>query len=122
MAFKYEQATGYLLGDSGEQITRGYSGYMRGKNNPSMEAVHDVGPIPKGVWSIGPMLEDGGHMGPHVIPLHPVPSTDTFGRDGFFIHGDSILNPGFASRGCIVLNLHARFLISASGQKTLVVI
>jgi hypothetical protein len=122
MAWKWDQKKGQLLNDSGVWVANGYSGYKDGKNNPQMQDVHDVGPIPKGVWQIEAMVVDGGHMGPHVLPLRPMPGTETFGREGFFIHGDSIHDPGDASRGCVILPLWVRAEIAASGNNTLVVI
>lgn len=122
MAWKWDQKKGQLLDANGSWIANGYSGYMEGKNNPSMQDIHDVGPIPKGAWLIGEILHDGGHMGPNVLPLRAMPGTDTFGREGFFIHGDSIHDPGDASRGCIILPLWARLRIAGSGDRALVVL
>src|ERR1035438_5538324 len=38
-----------------------------------------------------------------VQALTPESGTNTFGREGFLIHGDSVQNPGTASHGCIIL-------------------
>lgn len=43
------------------------------------------------------------------------------GRTLFRIHGDSRLNPGTASVGCIILPRHVREQMSASGDIDLVV-
>ncbi len=43
----YAQKTGSLLQD-GQAVATGYSGFDEGKNNPAMQAIHDVGPIPQG--------------------------------------------------------------------------
>jgi hypothetical protein len=102
MTWTYAQKTGDLLHD-GTQVGSGYSGYQDGKNNPDMQAVVDVGPIPQGTWAIeGPPVNTPEH-GPYVLTLQPAPDTNTFGRDGFLMHGDSIDDPGNASRGCIVM-------------------
>jgi hypothetical protein len=45
-----------------------------------------------------------------------------FGRFGFFIHGDSILNPGWASDGCVILGRMVRQRIAASGDPLLEVV
>src|SRR5689334_15812598 len=95
----YIQRTGELVHDGMVHCT-GYSGHGEGKNNPAMQAVRDVGPIPCGRWSIeGPPIDTAVH-GPFVLHLEPEPGTDTFGRSGFLIHGDSREHPGEASHGC----------------------
>jgi hypothetical protein len=103
----YAQETGALLHD-GQLVTTGYSGFDNGKNNPAMQAVHDVGPIPQGDWTIGgPPINTAEH-GPYVLTLTPAPSTNTFGRSGFLMHGDSVNAPGTASKGCIIMPRTAR--------------
>ena len=116
----YDQSTGALSRD-GAPIGDGYSGFESGKNNPEMQNVHDVGPIPQGRYEIGPPHDTTTH-GPHVLPLTPLDGTDTFGRDGFLIHGDSIAHPGAASHGCIILSRDLRNLISDSGDPELEVV
>lgn len=101
----YQQSTGTLTRD-GAFIARGYSGFEAGKNNPALQAVHGIGPIPRGKWTIGMpehVIAAGPH-GPFVLPLTPCEGTDTHGRDGFLIHGDSYVHPGGASQGCIILS------------------
>ena len=41
----YDQLSG-ALGKDGQRVATGYSGFGQGKNNPDMENVLDVGPIP----------------------------------------------------------------------------
>ena len=56
MPWTYEQQSGRLLLNS-QLIGTGYSGGDDGKNNPAMQAVKDVGPIPQGSWTIvGPLM------------------------------------------------------------------
>ena len=100
----YSQSSGALSRD-GVEIAVGYSGYGEGKNNPAMQAVHDVGPIPRGRWQLCPVqcVHTIGPHGPFVIPLMAGAGTNTHGRDGFLIHGDSSSHPGAASHGCIIL-------------------
>jgi len=92
-----------------------------GKNNPALQNVHDVGPIPQGHWHIGPPYDTRTH-GPHVMALTPEAGTETFGRSGFLIHADSISHPGKASCGCIVLSNALRYQISGSGDRELEVV
>lgn len=102
----------------------GYSGSAAGKNNPEMETVQNVGPCPRGIYTMGAPLTTVLH-GPYAIPLTPDAATETYlhqlGRFGFMIHGDSIEHPGFASDGCIILDRATREKIWNSGDHTLVV-
>jgi len=101
----------------------GYSGFGAGKNNPALEYEPNIGPIPRGLYQIGaPEDPDGGPHGPFVLPLTPDPANQMFGRSGFLIHGDSVLHPGTASRGCIILDDAIREQIAASGDDQLQVI
>ena len=85
-----------------------------------MENVKNVGPIPRGSWSIG-QPRDSGRRGPHVLDLSPQ-AHSAHGRTEFLIHGDSIGNPGFASEGCIIFNRKTRERISNSGDYVLRVV
>jgi Protein of unknown function (DUF2778) len=116
----YNQLTGALIHD-GQLAGFGYSGMGAGKNDPAMQAIHDIGPIPRGQWRIGPPYDSATH-GPHVMALTPDSATETFGRSGFLIHADSVSHPGQASCGCIVLSNALRHQISASGDRFLEVI
>jgi hypothetical protein len=46
MSWTYKQSTGEL-DHNGAAIGAGYSGHGAGLNNPAMQNVHDVGPIPR---------------------------------------------------------------------------
>jgi len=72
-----------------------------------------VGPIPPGQWKIAGLADDHD-TGPFSIILSPMPGTDTLGRSGFRIHGDSIAHPGQASHGCVILPRSIRNEIIAS--------
>lgn len=115
----YDQSSGDLY--RCQKIAKGYSGFNAGKNNPDMENVRAVGPIPKGKWNIGEVY-NSKNVGPFAIVLTPDGTTETFDRSAFRIHGDSIKNPGTASRGCIILPRVIREQIVASGDKTLLVV
>jgi hypothetical protein len=119
----YEQKTGKWTHDTGAaQFTwTGYSGHGEGKNNPAMQAVHDVGPIPCGKYLIGTFF-DHPEKGPVVARLTPLPETNTFGRTALELHGDSIQAPGTASLGCIIQSRPAREHIRDSHDYNLEVI
>lgn len=108
--WRYEQTTGQLFNDSGELTAIGYSGHGEGLNNPDMQNVRDVGPLPQGFWAIGPPRNDP-KLGVFTLSLIPKPGTDTFGRDEFYSHGDEVDHPGqhLASDGCLILPRFARF-------------
>lgn len=121
MSWIYQQSTGNLT-HNGNLCDVGYSGAGEGKNNPDMDMVPYVGPIPDGLYDIGPVRIEPGPHGPYVLPLIPDAGTETYGRRGFLIHGDSIHDPGTASEGCVILNRKIREMIVASNDKKLEVI
>lgn len=113
----YDQKTGQLS----RRVGVGYSGAGEGKNNPAMQDVQNVGPIPRGVYSIGDPVDTTTH-GPFVLALAPDPKNDMHGRSAFLIHGDSISRPGTASRGCIIMPRNVREQVWKSGDNELEVI
>jgi hypothetical protein len=120
-SWTYAQKTGDLQQD-GKQVSTGYSGANEGKNNPAMENVPNVGPIPRGQWTIAGPPTDSKDHGPYVLRLDPVASTETHGRSGFLMHGDSKEHPGSASHGCIVLPRAVREEVWTSGDRELEVV
>lgn len=103
-------------------VGTGYSGAGDGKNSPVLESVHNVGPIPRGTWTIsGPPIDTTEH-GPFVLQLTPATDTNTYGRSGFLIHGDSKTAPGTASKGCIILPRNVRERIWQSNDRQLLVV
>jgi hypothetical protein len=123
-SFVYEQATGRMfLVEAGARdlIGTGYSGSEAngGKNNPHAQCERDIGPIPRGRYSIGAPFAGPS---PFSLRLTPDPANDMCGRDGLLIHGDSIADPGTASHGCIILDRTVRERIAASPIKLLRVV
>lgn len=120
--WEFRQTDGSMTRD-GVFAEFGYSGHGDGLNNPSMQDVPNVGPIPEGSWTIGAALFDPEH-GPVVMALIPKDGTITFGRSGFLIHGDEIGAPGqhLASHGCIILSHATRSLIAQSNDTDLEVV
>lgn len=119
MTWQYRQHDGELSCD-GEFEGTGYSGTDEGRNNPDMQNVIDIGPIPVGVYKIGPAYDEIGALGPCVMALEPLPDTETFGRSLFRIHGDNVQHD--ASHGCIILGPAIRRKIAASPDRSLVVV
>jgi hypothetical protein len=117
----YTQSTGVLLFPDGTTTTTGYSGHGPGKNNPAMQDVVMVGPIPVGWYTIG-RLFDSELCGPLCLQLIPAPKNEMFGRSGFLVHGDSRAHEGGASEGCIVIDRLTRMAMSFDSDKTLEVV
>ncbi|WP_350027887.1 RHS repeat-associated core domain-containing protein [Methylovulum psychrotolerans] len=119
----YDQSTGGVThvdeNGNSSSVGTGYAGNGAGRNNPAMQNVPDVGPIPQGTYDIG-----SGHSsrntGPNTMNLTPRQGTNTFGRDLFRIHGDNSSHN--ASHGCIVLGPNIRNQINNSGDHTLQVV
>jgi hypothetical protein len=117
----YNQKNGKLTDSFGHTIAVGYSGNGEGKNNPEMESLSNVGPIPKGKYTLGKPY-NSTKVGKFAIPLLPYPENEMYGRSAFMIHGDSIKEPGTASHGCIILQRHIREAINNGTDKILIVI
>lgn len=121
MAWTYDVETG-SFGHNGVLIGRGYSGEGEGLNSVAHEQDKDVGPIPRGTWIIGKFFDDPGGKGPVVAHLSAAKGTETFGRDGFMIHGDNRERNETASHGCLILDKPVREQVKASGDNVLVVL
>jgi RHS repeat-associated protein len=124
----YSQSTGNTYRLTGlsnlEHVGKGYSGSPEGLNNPPMQNQRNVGPIPQGLWGIGPQ---GTHTTQSGTDLHdsmrlwPRPGTDTYGRGGFLLHRGNMLTMN-SSTGCIVLPLDVLNKIGRSGDRRLRVV
>jgi hypothetical protein len=102
----YEQGTGKLSHD-GIEAWLGYAGRGDGLNNPAMENVKNIGPLPRGFYTIG-MPYAHEHLGPVCMNLEPDGKNQMFGRGDFRIHADNFANNKSASEGCIVMPLAVR--------------
>ena len=122
----YVQSTGTLaLQGPGytKVIATGYSGYGDHKNNPDSQCFKDLGPIPRGDWTIGPPEDFTGESGAVMhtcMRLSPKAGTDACGRKNFWIHGGNAA--GTSSQGCIVLKPNEREAIVKIGVTDLRVI
>ena len=114
----YFSSTGNLYDSNGLVAGSGYSGHGEGLNNPSMEADHDIGPIPRGLYLISGFFDDP-EKGPIVADLTPEPGTNDFGRSGFMLHGDNRAGNKSASLGCIVMPHDVRAAVRDSGDRGL---
>jgi len=119
----YEQKTGKIFKDS-ELLGTGYAGRGVGLNNPLMQDVRFVGPLPCGFYTMEPPRDDT-RVGKYAIPLVPDESNEMFGRSAFFIHGDNMEHPGahVASDGCMIQDHDVRVRIwTDSADKRLQVV
>lgn len=120
MPWTYSQSTGRLT-RNGVVAGAGYSGEGAGRNNGSMQGSRGSGPIPQGTYTIGAPFHHH-HAGDYTMRLTPHLGTNTLGRDGFMMHGDSSRHPGHASEGCIIQNHAVRRQVWSSGDRTLQVV
>lgn len=121
----WKQRQGELLDPNGVHAASGYSGGNCGKNkeginNPDMQNVHSVGPLPQGTYTFGSPVAQS-HLGPFAIPLNPAPTNEMFGRSSFYVHGDTTPS-GNASEGCIILPRAIRNELAGSPDNQIQVI
>ncbi|MEW5289707.1 tlde1 domain-containing protein [Erwinia papayae] len=121
MPWIYQQSSG-KLSRNGRVVATGYAGKGPGKNNPGMESTPDVGPLPKGKYTIIGHPFTHSHTGAFSIRLQPAYGNIMYGRAGFLIHGESARHPGMASNGCIIMPLNIRQSIWSSGDREVEVI
>jgi hypothetical protein len=118
MAWVYEIVSGRLYDSAGAIVAIGYSGQPDHKNDPQSVSLHDQGPIPPGRYDINAPVDTVTH-GPFVLSLTPDPSNQMFGRGGFLLHGDSVVAPGTASEGCVIMPRTIREQVWQSGDREL---
>ena len=120
----YHSDTAQLYAGNGILFGHCYSGNRAGLNNPAMESVHNVGPIPAGYYRVGTFFDDlepnppDGleHKGPHVCYLITVAAdgctqiAPPYDREGLMVHGDNKKANFSASKGCLIA---ARFIRDA---------
>lgn len=114
----FESSTGKLYTPGGMFFSTGYAGGNCGRNpeginNPSLQNVHNVGPLPEGIYTFGAWIDNHPRLGRDVFALIPDTENNMFGRGDFYVHGDTP-QPRHASEGCIVLLNSVRKLLYAS--------
>lgn len=126
MSWQFQQSTGKYTYEgvdllSTNQAYEGYAGNGDGLNNPAMQNVADEGPLPEGLYTIGPSYHHP-QLGPVTMNLTPDATNQMFGRAAFRIHGRKYPGDLTASHGCIVLDHDPRVAIDASRDRRLQVI
>jgi len=105
----FDLATGTFDLPDGESFFAG-SGLGSGRNNPRMENVKDGGPVPLGLWRVGPVAWHSYHLANgHTdrslsMTLSPLMVSHTFGRGGFLLHHTHQSDKSLESEGCITLS------------------
>ena len=117
----YDLNTGAMTDPNGNVVECGYSGAQPYVNDPYAMWREDQGPLPIGNYTIQPAY-DHENLGPCSMPLDPNPNNIMFGRDAFYIHGDTQDMNQTASTGCIILSRPTRDLINASPVRSLEVV
>jgi RHS repeat-associated protein len=106
----YYQSTGQMIcvnDQTGQQYYNeiGYAGTGRGWNNPDMQGVPFIGPIPRGKWKVEGNPYKSPITGRNTIRLTPLQDNEcqNMERDckSFRIHGNNKRND--ASLGCIIM-------------------
>lgn len=110
-----------LLSRGGSPVATGYSGHAEGINNPDMQHVKSVGPLCRGLYTIGAPYQSP-KVGPFALPLLPDKENAMAGRSDFRIHGDNDKGDQSASEGCIILPRKIREQIWTSSDKRLQVV
>lgn len=122
MNWTFSQSTGLVANPEGIAIGRGYAGKGPGMDNPAMQDVRDVGPLPQGWYTMNAPVDHPESVGAFAIPLLPDPENEMDGRSDFYIHGDNPEGNHSASDGCIVLPYTIRQEIVDSGNNRLEVV
>ncbi len=116
----YYQPLASLGGGPPQFIGQGYSGIGPGLNNPAMQNVENVGPLPQGTYTIGPQQDNGKLTAS--MRLTPDPANQMFKRHSFLIHGPHANDQHDSSNGCPVLKKDIRDQIGNSGDAILRVV
>lgn len=117
----FESSTGRMFKDDSNMVRGiGWSGQGLGKNNPDMQNVPDVGPIPVGRYTIGAPYHHP-KLGPITMDLEPDTNNEMYGRSLFRIHGFGE-DKEHASEGCIIQVPSVRQAIADSGDNQLEVV
>ena len=130
MNLNFSQSTGIITQDNGVVVTtlafagNNYRADMnptgiKGRNNPLIQDVHCIGPLPQGLYRVGTW---GTYhpVGQNAAPLTQI-GGNTYGRSGFFIHGPGANDPMNSSEGCICVPHDDRMKIIALNPTTVTV-
>ena len=124
LCWVYSQSTGrltYVDADgNATYIGSGYAGIGAGLNNPAMQNVPFVGPLPQGLYTIGPQQDyttTEGKTLRQAMVLRPDSDNQMFHRGGFLIHGPHSHDKHNSSNGCPIFSSDIRNQIGKSDDK-----
>ena len=118
--WQFVQSTGNVSRD-GVIVAQGWAGQGEGRNNPELQCVPNLGPLPRGLYAItAPYLNP--HTGPYTMNLVPDVGNQMCGRGDFRIHGAAYQHPELSSHGCIILVRPIREQIWASNDHNITVV
>lgn len=111
--YTFKISTGEMFDGSGQRLGIGWAGQPPYKNDPNHVDKKNVGPLPPGFYTIGPVYRHP-RLGPVVMNLEPDPDNQMFNRGDFRIHGASMSDPDHSSEGCIIQVRPVREKIAAN--------
>lgn len=115
--WQYDRALKQLSRNYVNKLAVCYCGNGKGLNNPALEAIKDVGPLPAGRYRFTNIV-NSPKTGPNTILLEHDPGNVMYGRDLFRIHGDNKTKNNTASDGCIVVEpMEIRIAMWFSGDR-----
>lgn len=118
MPYSYSQKSGVLRLNGLVFSSGGWAGQGVGMNNPEMQEVHNIGPLPRGLYIIG-RAHTHPKLGPVVMDLTPDAANRMFGRADFRIHGAAFKHPELSSHGCIIQPKDVRIRIDMGDERLL---
>jgi hypothetical protein len=119
--WEYSQSTGQLSYDGVPFGDPGYAGRGAGLNNPEMQGVRNIGPVPQGDYTMGDTSNYNWNNRdhPYATPLIPASGNDMHGRSGFLIHGGPKQPTYSASEGCIIMPDGTRIYLDRTQNRNL---
>lgn len=100
----------------------GWAGQGAGKNNPDAQNIPNIGPLPRGNYTIGPAYHHP-KLGRVTMNLIPDPDNNMEGRADFRIHGAAAPpDTETSSHGCIIQIRSVRERVAGSSDKRLQVV
>ena len=110
LEWEYSQGTGTLR-HNGQKFANGYAGHGEGVNKPNMQNIPNIGPLPRGIYTIQPQADNPISITkilPGSMRLMPNKNNSMFNRNGFLIHGPHKNDNYNSSNGCIILGRDVR--------------
>jgi Protein of unknown function (DUF2778) len=89
-----------------------YAGKPPHVNDANACFLKGVGPLPKGLYTIGKVGDWPESVGYFALPLQPNATNNMYDREGFYVHGDNPFQNQTASDGCIVASHPIRMVVA----------